>query len=49
MTRREANLLLLVFVPRIFSKEEPAKHEKSDDDPDDGQPGSDFIHKALNI
>ena len=49
MNRREANLLLLTFIPRIFSKEEPAKHDKSDDDADNGQPGSKFIHRAMSL
>lgn len=46
MKRREANLSLLLFIARIFSKEEPTKHDESDDDADDGQPGSNLIHES---
>jgi len=36
-----------VLIARIFRKQQPRQHGKSDNDADDGQPGSDLIHEHL--
>ena len=44
-----ATMSLLAFVPRVFRKEQPAQHDKPNDDPDDGKPSADFIHELLKL
>lgn len=41
----ETERLFFAFVSGVVGKEQPAKHDKSDDDADDGQPRSDLIHE----
>ena len=41
--------LLFVLVSGSIGKEQPGEHHKSNDDTDNGQPGSDFIHGLLRL
>lgn len=45
----ETERLFFAFVPGVVGKEQPAQHDKSDNDADDGQPRSDLIHKSLSL
>ena len=45
----ETERLFFAFVSGVVGKEQPAQHDKPDDDADDGQPGTDLIHELQRL